>query len=261
MMRNKMVTVIASAAFLVMTGCASKAPEGTTTATTQTVETTEAALEETTEVVSSEGSTKEFTLTEEARGELESVFKNCFYFEMGHNDQLLFTDFSIEDLSKIACTTFLSTDSYLKKGTYEEGTGYVVSRDDLAEYLKDGFGLDLDSYDFSTEEYSMLYNNGDTFYSLGGDYGMGVPDAIIKSAVQDPQSGMIILTGDAIFINEAEDAEINPYLFTATMQPSDSKYFGGNTLISFEYEENTTGIYPDINPKDYGLKAYHFELR
>lgn len=260
MMRNKTVAVIASAAFLAMTGCASKAPEETTMAATTQAETTAITTEESTEAVSSEDGAKEYTLTEEAREELESVFKNCFYFEMGHGNPLIFSELSADDVAKILCTTFLSPDSYLKKGTYEEETGYVVSRDDLSEYLKDGFGADLDSYDFSTEEYSMLYDNGDTFYFLGGDYGMGVPDAIINKAVQNSTSELVTVTGDALFINE-DDGSIYPYLFTATMQPSDSKYFGGNTLISFEYEENTTGIYPDINPKDYGLKAYHFELR
>lgn len=136
----------------------------------------------------------------------------------------------------------------------------MVSREDLAEYLKDGFGLNLDSYDFSSDQYSMLYDNGDTFYFLGGDYGMGVPDTIINTAVHDLESGIITLTGDALFISE-DDGAINPYLFTATMKQSDSKYFGGNTLISFEYEENTTGVYPEINPSDYGLKDYHFEAK
>lgn len=260
MIRNKTLAVIASVAFLAMTGCASKAAEETTAAAIIQAETTAITTEESTEAVSSEDGAKENTLTEEARGELESVFKNCFYFEMGHGDQLIFSELSTDDAAKILCTTFLSPDSYLKKGTYEEGTGYVVSRDELAEYLKDGFGADLDSYDFSTEEYSMLYDNGDTFYFLGGDYGMGVPDAIINKAVQNSTSGLVNVTGDALFINE-DDGSIYPYLFTATMQPSDSQYFGGNTLISFEYEENTTGMYPDIKAEDYGLDSIHFELR
>ena len=260
MMRNKTVAVIVSATFLVMTGCASKVTEETTTAaTTQAVETTEAAPEETTEAVSSEDNAKEFTLTEEARGELESVFKNCFYFEMGHDSQLIFTELSVNDAAEILCTTFLSSDSYLKKGTYQEGTGYVVSRDDLAQYLKDGFGSDLDTYDFSDPN-GMLKDNGDTFSFLGGDYGMVGPDAIINTVMQDPESGIVTLTGDALLIDEGDGA-INPYLFTATLQPSDSIYFGGGTLISFEYETNTTGVYPDIKAEDYGLDSIHYELR
>ena len=260
MIRNKTLAVIASVAFLAMTGCASKAPEETMMAATTQAEATAITTEESTEAVSSEDSAKEYTLTEEARGELESVFKNCFYFEMGHGNPLIFSELSADDVAKILCTTFLSPDSYLKKGTYEKETGYVVSRDDLSEYLKDGFGADLDSYDFSTEEYSMLHDNGDTFYFLGGDYGMGWPDAIINKAVQDSTSELVMVTGDALFINE-EGGSIYPYLFTATMQPSDSQYFGGGTLISFEYETNTTGVYPDIKAEDYGLDSIHYELR
>lgn len=258
MTRNTAAVAVASMAALMLAGCSSNKAEETTVATQ--VETTASSTEENTETTSSAEITDEYSLTEEARGELESVFKNCFYFEMGHGDPLIFSELSTDDVANIACATFISTDSYLKKGTYEEGTGYVVSREDLAEYLKDGFGLGLVSYDFSSNQYSMLYDNGDTFYFLGGDYGMGVPDAIINTAVQDPEGGIITLTGDALFINE-DDGAINPYLFTATMEQSDSKYFGGCTLISFEYEENTTGTYPEINPADYGLKDYHFETK
>lgn len=249
MTRNTAAVALASMAALMLAGCSSNKAEETAAATG-----------ESTEATSSAAITDEYSLTEEARGELESVFKNCFYFEMGHGDPLIFLELSTDDIANIACATFLSTDSYLKKGTYEEGIGYVVSREDLAEYLKDGFGLNLDSYDFSSDQYSMLYDNGDTFYFLGGDYGMGVPDTIINTAVHDLESGIITLTGDALFISE-DDGAINPYLFTATMKQSDSKYFGGNTLISFEYEENTTGVYPEINPSDYGLKDYHFEAK
>ncbi len=244
MMRNKTLAVIASVTFLAMTGCASKAPEEVTTAATTQTETAAAATEESTEAASGEDSTKEYILTDEARGELESVFMNCFYFEMGHNDPLLFAKLSADDAAKILCTTFLSPDSYLKKGTYEEGTGYVAAREDLAEYLHDGFGADLDAYDFSDPN-GMLKGNGDTFSFLGGDYGMAVPDAIINTVVQDPESGIVTLTGDVLLIDEA-DGTISPYLFTAALQPSDSKYFGGGTLTSFEYEENTTGVYPDV---------------
>lgn len=258
-MRNKTLAVIASAAFLVMTGCVAKATEEITTAATTQTETTAAGVEESTESVSTEDSTKEYILTDEARGELESVFKNCFYFEMGHDSQLIFTELSVNDAAEILCTTFLSPDSYLKKGMYQEGTGYVVSRDDLAQYLKDGFGADLDTYDFSDPN-GMLKDNGDTYFFLGGDYGMAGPDAIINTVVQDPESGIVTVTGDALFIDEG-DGEINPYLFTATLQPSDSIYFGGGTLISFEYETNTTGIYPDIKAEDYGLDSIHYELR
>lgn len=88
---------------------------------------------------------------------------------------------------------------------------------------------------------------------------MFVPDAIINTIVQDPESGIVTLTGDALLIDEGDGA-INPYLFTATLEQSDSKYFGG-TLISFEYEENTTGVYPDIKAEDYGLDSIHFEQR
>jgi outer membrane murein-binding lipoprotein Lpp len=256
MTRNTAAVALASMAALMLAGCSSNKTEET--AATQ-VETTTTATEESTAATSSAAITEEYSLTEEARGELESVFKNCFYFEMGHGDPLIFSKLSDDDVEKILCTTFLSKDSYLKKGTYEEGTGYVVSREDLAEYLKDGFGTDLDAYDFSDPD-GMLKDNGDTFYFLGGDYGMGVPDAIINTAVQDPEDGIITLTGDALFISE-DDGAINPYLFIATMKQSDSKYFGGNTLISFEYEENTTGTYPEINPSDYGLKDYHFETK
>lgn len=260
MMRNMTIAVVAATTVLMMTGCSSSVPEETTTAVVTRVETAAATTEESTEAASTEDSIKEYALTEEARGELESVFKNCFYFEMGHGDQLIFSEFSADDAAKILCTTFLSPDSYLKKGTHEEGTGYVVNRDELAAYLKDGFGADLDSYDFSTDEY-MLKDDGDTFSFLGGDYGMGVPDAIINKAVQEEStSGIVTVTGDALFINE-DDGSIYPYLFTATMQPSDSQYFGGNTLISFEYEENTTGVYPDIKAEDYGLDSIHFEQR
>ena len=256
MTRNTAAVALASMAALMLAGCSSNKAEET--AATQ-VETTTTATEESTAAASSAAITEEYSLTEEAMGELESVFKNCFYFEIGHGDQLIFSELSADDAAKILCTTFLSPDSYLKRGTYEDGTGYVVSREDLAEYLKDGFGADLDSYDFSTDEY-MLKDDGDTFYFLGGDYGMGVPDTIINTAVHDLESGIITLTGDALFISE-DDGAINPYLFTATMKQSDSKYFGGNTLISFEYEENTTGVYPAINPSDYGLKDYHFETK
>lgn len=257
MMRYMTIAVVSAATVLMMTGCSSSVPEEHPV-TTQ-AETASTATEESTEAVSSEEGEKEYTLSEEARGELESVFKNCFYFEMGHGDQLIFSELSADDVAKILCTTFLSPDSYLKKGTYEEGTGYVVSRDDLSEYLKDGFGADLDFYDFSTDEY-MLKDDGDTFSFLGGDYGMVGPDAIINTFVQDPENGIVTLTGDTLLIDEG-DGVINPYLFTATLKPSDSKYFGGNTLISFEYEENTTGVYPDIKAEDYGLDSIHFELR
>lgn len=260
MMRNKAVAVIASSTFLVMTGCASKAPAETATAATTQSETAVVA-EESTEASSSETSTTEYSLTNDGKGELENVFMDCFYFHIGDHQKQLFADLSTENVEELLCSTFITPDSYLAKGVYEDGIGYTISKDEAAEYLKDGFGVDMNSYDFSADTYTTLEDNGDTFSWAGGDYGNGIPDAIINKVVQDPDSGIITLTGDALFI-EVDDGEINPYIFTATMKPSESKYFDGNTLVSFEYEENTTGVYPEINPEKYGLYAdHHFEIK
>lgn len=262
-MKGRAVVAMVSVTVLMASGCSVNATQKVKSTVGEDIqtETTAVQTEESTEAASGEATTNEYVLTEEARGELENVFMDCFYFNIGDHKEKLFSDLSLEEVEQIACTTFLSPDSYLSKGTYDEGTGYIVSRDDLAEYLKDGFGLDIDSYDFSSDQYGMLKDNGATLFFLGGDYGNGIPDAIINTIEQDPENGIVALTGDALFI-DIDGEEINPYVFTATMKPSDSKYFGGCTLISFEYEENTTGVYPEINPEKYGLlPGHHFEIK
>lgn len=123
MIQRKPLIILASvASAILMSACASNAVPETTVATTEA--TTAAAETETTEP--SEAAA-EYTLTEEAKKELENVFKDCFYFEIGHGETQLFTDLSTEDTAKVMCTTFLSPDSYLKKGVYDEGTGYVLT--------------------------------------------------------------------------------------------------------------------------------------
>ncbi len=260
-------TVLASMAMVVLAlaGCSQKNVSESTEAsqvetTTARVEVTSEEAEESTESASEADIVAKYVLTDDAKKELECVFKNCLYFGIGKDKEQIFSELSRYDVETLLCTTYITPDSYLKRGVYKEGTGYVVSREELSEYLKGGFGLELDSFDFSTDDY-MLYEDGDTFYFLGGDYGMAYPDAFIDTIEQDPDSGIITLTGDVLFISE-EDTEgvINPYIFTATMQPSDSKYFGGNTLISFEYEANTTGVYPDIDASKYGLDSIRFEV-
>lgn len=262
MIRTKVAfsIVLASAMLAGCTSNASKETAVTETTDPTQIETMAASTEESTEASSTEAEPKEYVLTDEAKGELENVFMDCFYFQIGDHNEQLFTNLSTENVGELVCATFISPDSYLHKGSYVEGTGYEITREEFAEYLKDGFGLNLDDFDFSEDQYTTLEDSGDTFSWAGGDYGNGIPDAIINTAAQDPESGIITLTGDALFI-DVDDSKVYPYVFTATMQPSDSKYFGGNTLVSFEYTENTTGVYPEINPEKYGLFAdHHLEI-
>lgn len=213
------------------------------------VETTEAT--ETAEIMESTESSKEsdYILSDEDKEDLEWVLANCYYFNMGNDYIQKFSELSDEYVEDLLLTTIGLPDTTLAKVNVDSNYKRTVSKEDATIFLKDCFGIDINNVSFEYTEYPRVKLNGDVLEIGAGDYGSNFPYAIINRTVQDKETGIITLTGDVLLVDDSHT--IDAYYFEATMQPSASSYFGGNTLLTFSYTKNT-GDYAHIDTSRFG---------
>lgn len=188
-----------------------------------------------------------YVLSTKATSELSMIFEHCYYSGLGHDKTLQFSTLSQDEASALLFWALLNPGTPLYQGTDLSSNGlskYSIPYATAKEFFQEAFGANLDSYDFTD------YIEDDAIIWHGGDYGSDVPSAIIDIITQSPENGLITITGDAFDIYDA-DMSITYAKFTATMVPSDSSYFDGNTLVSFIYEDNTSDDHPEINLSEY----------
>ena len=73
---------------------------------------------------------------------------------------------------------------------------------------------------------------------------------LINTVTQGTTTGIITLTGDAWIVPCDYPAAFST--FTATIIASDSSYFDGHTLLTFECHENNTDNHPTVDYSKYG---------
>lgn len=255
----KRIKIILSVAILSLlaTGCAStKKAVRETIETTEAIETVESVEETMTNTDSTDtGNTRfeDYELTDKTKAELERVFANCYYFEIGNGYVQNFSDLALKDIDKVVYTTLVDPSIGLSKFRETEGGGggYTIEKSVLVKYVEEGFGINPENIDFAD---TMFTDEGDVVFSWGGDYGSGYPAATINQAVLDTKTNLVTVQGDALYVTDEKTIDV--YTFTATMQPSDSSYFDGNTLLTFTYIKDNSGDYSRIDTSRFGEGFY-----
>ncbi len=192
-------------------------------------------------------SERTYVFSEQANAELSLIFEHCYYSGFGHDKVLQFSSLSQDEASALLFSALLNPGTVLYQGTNLSADGlskYSIPYTTAKKFFQEAFGADLDSYDFSE------YMENDNIIWHGGDYGSDVPGALIDTVTQSSENDLITIKGDAFDIYDA-DMSITYAKFTATLIPSDSSYFDGNTLVSFTYKDNTTDDHPDIDLSKY----------
>ena len=194
---------------------------------------------------------EDYELSEEAKAELERVFANCYYFEIGNGYVQSFSDLTLKDIDGVVYTTLV--DPSIGLSTFREtengSGGYTIEKSVLTKYVEEGFGIK--GIDFTD---TIFTDEGDIIFSWGGDYGSGYPAATINLAVLDTEKDLVTVKGDALYVTN--DNTIDVYNFTATMKPSDTAYFDGNQLMTFTYIKDNSGDYKRIDTSRFGEGFY-----
>ena len=190
-----------------------------------------------------------YTLSDSAKGQLTSILMDAFFFDIGHDQEQKFSDLTFENsnLGILLYTTLFDVEG--ARYDRHEPSRIHVSKDKVKTYLLDCFGIDLDSL---TIDSVFLEEDGDDYAIVANDpFGSDIPDCQINIVTQNTTTGIITLTGDVCYVPIDSPAKFST--FTATMAPSDSSYFDGYTLLTFEWYENNTDNHPTINYTDYGF--------
>ncbi len=198
---------------------------------------------------------EDYVLTDEAKADLEKVFANCYYFEIGKDKVQNFSELTLKDIDGVVYTTLIDPSIGLSTFTENEyGGGYTIEKSVVYKYLEEGFGIDTSSLDYTD---SMLQDKGDIIFSYGGDYGSGYPAATINLSVLDTENDLVTIKGDALYVTDENTIDV--YNFTATLKPSDTEYFGGNKLLTFTYKKDHSGDYTRIDTSRFGEGFYKVE--
>ena len=188
-----------------------------------------------------------YTLSDSAEEQLTGILTNAFFFDIGHDQEQKFSDLTFENsnLGVLLYTTLFDVEG--ARYDQNEPRRIHVSKEKVRTYLHDCFGIDIGS--LNTD--SFLEEDGNDYAIVANDpFGSDIPDCQINTITQNTATGIITLTGDAWIVPCDYPAEFST--FTATMAPSDSSYFDGHTLLTFEWHENHTDNHPTINYADYG---------
>ena len=190
-----------------------------------------------------------YTLSDSAKGQLTGILTNTFFFDIGHDQEQKFSDLTFENsnLGILLYTTLFDVEG--AQYDQHEPSRIHVSKDKVKTYLRDCFGIDLDSLNIDS---TFLEEDGDDYAIVANDpFGSDIPDCQINTVTQNTTTGIITLTGDVWYVPIDSPARFST--FTATMIPSDSSCFDGHTLLTFEWHENHTDNHPTINYADYGF--------
>lgn len=189
-----------------------------------------------------------YALSDSAKERLTGILTNAFFFDIGHGQEQKFSDLTFENsnLGVLLYTTLFDVEG--ARYDQNEPVRIHVSKEKVRSYLHDCFGINIDSLNIN----SFLEEDGDDYAIVANDpFGSDIPDCQINTVTQNTATGIITLTGDAWIVPCDYPAEFAT--FTATMTPSDSSYFDGHTLLTFEWHENHTDNHPTINYTDYGF--------
>lgn len=190
-----------------------------------------------------------YTLSDSAMTQLTRILTDAFFFDIGHDQEQQFSDLTFENsnLSILLYTTLFDVED--ARYDQHEPRRIHVSKEEVKKYLYDCFGINLDSLKIDD---SFLEEDGDDYAIVANDpFGSDIPDCQINTISQNPSTGIITLTGDVWYVPCDFPAEFST--FTATMIPSDSSYFDGHTLLTFEWHENHTDNHPTIDYTKYGF--------
>ncbi len=189
-----------------------------------------------------------YALSDAATKQLTRILTDAFFFDIGHDREQKFSELTFENsnLEILLYTTLFDGEG--ARYDQNEPRRIHVSKEEVKTYLQDCFGINFDSLNADN---SFLEEDGSDYAIVANDpFGSDIPDCQINTITQNTATGIITLTGDVWYVPNDSPAEFST--FTATMIPSNSSYFDGHTLLTFEWHENLTNNHPTIDYTKYG---------
>lgn len=223
--------------------------EATATETSPTISPQESMAQEASAESQAETDSTEipYSLSDSAKKQLTDILTDAFFFGIGHDQKQKFSDLTFENsnLGILLYTTLFDVEG--ARLDQNEPSRIHVSKKEVRTYLQDCFGIDIGSLKVD----DFLEEADDDYAIVANDpFGSDIPDLQINTVTQDTTTGIITLTGDAWIVPCDYLAAFST--FTVTMIASDSSYFDGHTLLTFECHENNTDNHPTIDYSRYG---------
>ncbi len=190
----------------------------------------------------------QYTFSDIAKKQLTRILTDAFFFDIGHDREQKFSELTFENsnLEILLYTTLFDGEG--ARYDQNEPRRIHVSKEEVKTYLQDCFGINLDSLNADN---SFLEEDGSDYAIVANDpFGSDIPDCRINTITQNTETDIVTLTGDAWIVSDSYPTEY--YTFTTTMLPTNSSYFDGHTLLTFEWHENPTDNHPTIDYTKYG---------
>lgn len=238
-MKRVVCFMISAGVIVLLGGCVQTADNPNTTEVPQ-------ATQNTGDLENNDGEQEEdisYDISDKANRELTWVFMNSYFFGIGSNKIQNYADLSQHGIENLVCGTIMNNDGPFGLVEYKpDGEGvyrYSISREVLSDAMMDCYGLDLKNFDFSSDEYPIITDEGDVLSWYGGDYSEDSPNAKIESITEDKDTGLVTVTGS---VYDFSDDPSEYRKFRAMMKATDSGFFDGHTLLSFMYDEPNANL-------------------